>query len=65
MIVVRGKGSASAPRELSLSETCLTAHMDSKNKYRNIYCPSCSADLGQADLFGPPFINRVKYNMLL
>lgn len=65
MIVVRGKGNALVPRELILNQTCLTTQMDSENKYRNIYYPSCWADLGQADLFGSAFINKLKYNMLL
>lgn len=44
----------------------MSDHSDGlQNKYRNIYYPSCWADLGQAGLFGSAFINRLKYNMLL
>lgn len=64
-IVVRGRGNVFVPREPSLNQTCLAAPMDSKNKYRNIYYPSCSTGSGRADLFGSSFINRVKYSILL
>lgn len=63
--MVRGKGNAFAPRELSLNQTRLTTQMDSENKCRSIYYRGCSTDLGQADLFGSSFINRVKCNVLL